>query len=59
MANTARLLDLVITQCDLNRWKWSVVHQAAVIACGYQNTKEAAQNDGDSALFALVSVART
>jgi hypothetical protein len=54
-----RLLDVNVT-CVVapNRWKWAVSEGAVEIACGYETSRETAQIEGDSALFALLSIER-
>jgi hypothetical protein len=53
-----RLLDVAVSQSGQGRWKWNVSDGATEIASGFEITREAAQIQGDSALFALLSITR-
>jgi hypothetical protein len=58
MANPIRLLEIAVVPSGLNRWKWSVTDRDTEIACGYAVTRKAAQAEGDSALFTLLSISK-
>lgn len=53
-----RLLDVAVSQSGQGRWKWNVSDGTTEIAAGFETTREAAQTQGDSALFALLSINR-
>jgi hypothetical protein len=56
--STARLLEVAVSSSAPTRWKWSVSEGPTEIACGYETSRETAQKEGDSALFALLSIDR-
>ncbi len=56
--STVRLLEVAVTQAGKGRWKWNISEGVVEIASGYETTREAAQSEGDSALFALLSINR-
>ena len=58
MTNAVRLLDVAVAPAGEGRWKWSVAEGEMEIATGFEVTREAAQTEGDSALFALLSISR-
>ena len=53
-----RLLEASVTASGPARWKWNVSEGNTEIACGFEGTREAAQIEGDCALFALLKVKR-
>jgi hypothetical protein len=53
-----RLLEVNVTVVAPTRWKWNVSDGLVEIACGYETSRETAQVEGDSALFALISINR-
>jgi hypothetical protein len=52
---TIRLLEVSVEPVEPTRWRWRVMHGTDEIACGYETSRETAQNVGDSALFELLS----
>ena len=50
-----RLLEVSIAAVELMLWKWCVLHGASEIAAGFESTREAAQREGDAALFQLLT----
>jgi hypothetical protein len=52
------LLEVSVTAVTPTRWKWHVSDGLVEIACGYETSRETAQIEGDSALFALISINR-
>ena len=55
---TIRPLEVSVTPLGPARWKWYVSEGDTEIACGFEGTREAAQIEGDCALFALLKVKR-
>jgi hypothetical protein len=53
-----RLLEVNVAAIEPTRWKWMVFEGEIEIACGFEPSRETAQIAGDSALFALLSIAR-
>jgi hypothetical protein len=58
MANelNVRLLDLEVSGLDSKLWKWTISEKGLEVSHGYAASEEAAQNEGDNALFALISI---
>jgi hypothetical protein len=58
MANTpaVRLLEVTVTAQEATLWKWAISEGEVEVAHGYETSREAAQIDGDSTLFAMLSV---
>ncbi len=50
-----RLLEVTVTAQEPTLWKWDVSEGGTEVLHGYETSREAAQIDGDSALFALLS----
>jgi len=57
-APAVRLLEVNVTAVTPTRWKWNVSDGTVEVACGYETSRESAQIEGDSALFALISISR-
>jgi hypothetical protein len=53
--HTVRLLEVTVTAQEPALWKWHISDGAVEVAYGYDTSRAAAQIDGDSALFALLS----
>jgi hypothetical protein len=51
-----RLLDLDVSALDSKLWKWTISEKGLEVSYGYTNSREAAQIEGDDALFSLVSI---
>ena len=56
---TIRLLEVSVECIEPTRWRWRVLHETNEIACGYETSRETAQNAGDFALFELLSEPKT
>jgi hypothetical protein len=58
MANipAVRLLEVIVTAQEASLWKWAISEGEAEVARGYETSRESAQIDGDSTLFATLSV---
>ena len=56
---TIRLLEVSVECIEPTQWRWRVLHGTDEIACGYETSRETAQNAGDSALFELLSEPKT
>jgi hypothetical protein len=54
-----RLLEVNVAAIEPTRWKWNVSEGEVEIACGFETSRETAQIEGDTALFALLSIARS
>jgi hypothetical protein len=54
-----RLLEVNVTPVEPTRWKWKISEGDVEIACGFETSRETAQIEGDSALFALLSIIRS
>lgn len=55
-----RLLEVTVSaQTDPTRWTWHISEGDAELARGYATSRETAQRDGDSALFAMLSAVQT
>jgi hypothetical protein len=54
--STIRLLEVTVAAQEPTLWRWDISEAGAEVAHGYETSREAAQTDGDSALFALLSV---
>ena len=52
---TIRLLEVAVDRVEPARWRWRIMHGTDEIACGYEKSRENAQNEGDSALFEFLS----
>ena len=52
---TPRLLEVTVTAQEPTRWKWRVSEANLELAHGYATSRETAQIDGDTALFAMLS----
>jgi hypothetical protein len=50
-----RLLEVFVEAIEPTRWRWRVVHEETELKGGYATTRETAQIEGDSALFALIA----
>jgi len=59
MANSpsVRLLDVDVTALAPTLWKWSIFDKSFEVSHGYATSRETAQLEGNSALFALLSIA--
>ena len=57
MANrpTPRLLEVTVTVQEPALWKWRVSEANLELVHGYATSRETAQIDGDTALFAMLS----
>jgi hypothetical protein len=53
---TIRLLQVAVTPLEPTLWKWHVSEADVEMAHGYATSRETAQIDGDTALFAMLSV---
>jgi len=52
-----RLLEVIVSaQKEPTRWKWHVSEGGLELVHGYATSRETAQRDGDSVLFAMLSV---
>jgi hypothetical protein len=58
MANhlNVRLLDLEVSALESRLWKWTISEKGLEVSYGYTGSEEAAQIEGDNALFALLSI---
>ena len=58
MANqlNVRLLDLDVSALDTKLWRWTISEKGFELSHGYAGSEEAAQIEGDNAMFALVSI---
>jgi len=58
MGNTpsVRLLEVTVTAQEPTLWKWAISEGDVEVAHGYETSREAAQIDGDSALFTMLSL---
>ena len=55
-----RLLEVTVSaQNEPTRWKWHISEGGFELAHGYATSRETAQRDGDSALFAMLSAPQT
>jgi hypothetical protein len=50
-----RLLEVAVTPLEPTRWEWRVYEGDTLLITGFQTSRETAQNEGDSALFRLLS----
>ena len=55
----ARLLDVTVTAQEPTLWRWHISEHAVEVTHGYATSRETAQIDADSALFKLLSIAKT
>jgi hypothetical protein len=51
-----RLLEVTVTPQEPTLWKWCISESDVEVAHGYANSRETAQIDGDTELFAMLSV---
>jgi hypothetical protein len=56
MARTVRLLEVSVTPLEPTLWKWHISESDVEVAHGYAASRETAQIDGDTALFAMLSI---
>jgi hypothetical protein len=54
--SSIRLLEVTVTLQQQSLWKWDISEANLEIAYGYAPTREIAQFEGDSALFAMLTV---
>jgi hypothetical protein len=50
-----RLLEVAVVAQGPTRWRWHISEADVEVAHGYSASRETAQIDGDSALFAMLS----
>lgn len=53
---SVRLLDVDVTALQPALWKWSISERNFEVSHGYATSRETAQIEGNSALFALLSI---
>jgi hypothetical protein len=53
---TVRLLDLDVSALESRLWKWTISDKGLEVLYGYAVSEQAAQIEGDNALFALISI---
>jgi hypothetical protein len=51
----ARLLEVTVTAEEPARWKWDISEHGLEVMYGYEESRETAQIEGDTALFKLLS----
>ena len=51
----ARLLQVTVTAEAPTLWKWDIAEHGREVIYGYETSREAAQIEGDTALFRLLS----
>jgi hypothetical protein len=56
-SRATRLLQVTVTPHEPTLWKWHISEADLEVAHGYASSRETAQIDGDTALFAMLSVA--
>jgi hypothetical protein len=49
------MLEVAVTPWEPTRWKWRVYQCDTPLMTGFETSRETAQDEGDSALFRLVS----
>jgi hypothetical protein len=54
-----RLLEVAVLQQEPTRWRWCISESDVEVAHGYATSRETAQIDGDTELFAMLSVGAT
>jgi len=54
---SVRLLDVDVTALQPTLWKWSISERNFEVSHGYATSRETAQIEGNSGLFALLSIA--
>jgi hypothetical protein len=57
MSKMPRLLDVQVCAYQ-GEWEWRLVDQEGVVMSGLKPSREQAQKEGDSALFAVLSAGR-
>jgi hypothetical protein len=50
-----RLLEVTVIQLEPTRWEWRVYEGDTPLMTGFETSREAAQFEGDSGLFRLLS----
>jgi hypothetical protein len=53
-----RLLEVSVIPLEPTRWEWRVSESDTIIVTGFEASRETAQNEGDSALFLMLSAPR-
>ena len=51
----ARLLEVTVRAQEPTLWKWDISEHGQEVMYGYETSREAAQIEGDTALFRLLS----
>ena len=54
-----RLLEVTVTAQEPTLWKWYISEADVEVAYGYATSRETAQVDGDTQLFAMLSEQRS
>jgi hypothetical protein len=54
MNPTAQMLEVTVTAQEPTLWKWQISEANFEVAHGYATSRETAQIDGDTALFAML-----
>jgi hypothetical protein len=49
------MLEVAVTPLEPTRWEWRVYEGDTPLMTGFETSRETAQNEGNSALFRLVS----
>lgn len=50
-----RLLEVRVIPLKPDRWEWQVCEDETMVMIGFETSREAAQIEGDNALFKLLS----
>lgn len=53
-SSAVRLLQVTVAAEEPTRWKWHISEGDVELALGYATSRETAQIDGDTQLFALL-----
>jgi hypothetical protein len=54
-----RLLDVDVMALEPACWKWTISEKSLEVLHGFATSRETAQNDGDNALFKLLSFSQS